>query len=104
MTDIFTSTKEGWGITNIEAAACGTPTIASDSPGLRDSVINGSTGFLIDHGNTDALASRIIDLIDDLDLRIDMGKKCRAYAEQFSWDRSAIKTEESLHHRLVESK
>ncbi len=35
---VFTSKKEGWGITNLEAAACGTPVIASDSPGLRDSV------------------------------------------------------------------
>src|SRR5918999_1558185 len=32
---VFTSPKEGWGITNLEAAACGTPVIASDSPGLR---------------------------------------------------------------------
>ncbi len=102
--NIFTSTKEGWGITNMEAAACGTPTIASDSPGLRDSVIHGSTGFLIDHGNADALASRIIELINDVDLRIDMGKKCRAYAEQFSWDRSAIRIENTLHHQVVESK
>ena len=31
------SPKEGWGITNVEAAACGTPTVASDSPGLRGS-------------------------------------------------------------------
>src|SRR5690606_22518693 len=43
---VLTSPKEGWGISNIEAAACGTPTVASDSPGLRDSVRHGETGFL----------------------------------------------------------
>ena len=39
--NLFPSPKEGWGITNIEAAACGTPSLASDSPGLRDSVRHG---------------------------------------------------------------
>ena len=36
---VLTSPKEGWGISIMEAAACGTPTVASDSPGLRDAVI-----------------------------------------------------------------
>ena len=36
--NVFPSPKEGWGITIMEAAACGTPSLASDSPGLRDSV------------------------------------------------------------------
>ncbi|HKP77471.1 MAG TPA: glycosyltransferase family 4 protein, partial [Longimicrobiaceae bacterium] len=44
------SPKEGWGITNVEAAACGTPTVASDSPGLRESVVHGRTGLLYPHG------------------------------------------------------
>jgi glycosyltransferase involved in cell wall biosynthesis len=37
---VFASPKEGWGITNLEAAACGTPVVASDSPGIRESVRN----------------------------------------------------------------
>src|SRR5439155_709272 len=44
---VFPSPKEGWGISNVEAAACGTPAIASDSPGLRESVRHGETGFLV---------------------------------------------------------
>jgi glycosyltransferase involved in cell wall biosynthesis len=39
--NVFPSPKEGWGITVMEAAACGTPSIASSSPGLRDSVLDG---------------------------------------------------------------
>jgi glycosyltransferase involved in cell wall biosynthesis len=35
---VLPSAKEGWGISNIEAAACGTPALAADSPGLRESV------------------------------------------------------------------
>jgi glycosyltransferase involved in cell wall biosynthesis len=39
----FASPKEGWGITNLEAAACGTPVVASDSPGIRESVRPGTS-------------------------------------------------------------
>ena len=47
---VLTSSKEGWGISVLEAAACGTATIASDVPGLRDSVVHGRTGWLVPHG------------------------------------------------------
>src|SRR5205814_5174991 len=39
----LTSPKEGWGISNVEAAACATPALASDSPGLRESVRHAET-------------------------------------------------------------
>ena len=48
--NVYPSPKEGWGISNIEAAACGTPSLASDAPGLRESVVDGRSGFLIPHG------------------------------------------------------
>ena len=57
--NVFPSPKEGWGITVVEAGACGTPSLASDSPGLRDSVRNGETGFLVPHGDAEALAAVI---------------------------------------------
>src|SRR5690606_10178133 len=41
------SLKEGWGLTSIEANACGTPVVAADSPGLRDSVVDHRTGLLV---------------------------------------------------------
>ena len=48
---VFASPKEGWGITNLEAAACATPVVASNSPGIRESVRDGETGFLVPHGD-----------------------------------------------------
>ena len=56
---VLTSPKEGWGITNLEAAACGTPTVASDSPGLRDSVVDGRDGLSRPPRGRGALADRI---------------------------------------------
>jgi glycosyltransferase involved in cell wall biosynthesis len=97
---VLASPKEGWGISNIEAAACGTATVASDSPGLRDSVRHGETGFLVPHGNVDALAERLRALLQDAGLRDRLGSAARRFAEQFSWERSADRTEAHLNRVL----
>jgi glycosyltransferase involved in cell wall biosynthesis len=92
----LTSPKEGWGISNMEAAACGTATVASDAPGLRDSVRDGSTGFLTPHGDIDALADRFRTVLENPSLRDRLGMQARAFAELYSWDRSADRTEAHL--------
>src|SRR5690606_24385288 len=89
---VLTSPKEGWGITNLEAAACGTPTVASDSPGLRDSVAHGESGFLVPHGDVDALAATLRRLLVDAALRERIGRSARAFAERVSWGRAARET------------
>ncbi len=86
---VLTSPKEGWGISILEAAACGTPTVASDSPGLRDSVRDGETGLLVPHGQVGALATAVRQLLDAPARRDAMGREARRFAEGFSWDRSA---------------
>lgn len=83
------SPKEGWGIANLEAAACGTPTVASDAPGLRESVVDGETGFLVPHGDVPALAAGLMRLLEDPSLRERMGRQARRFAEGFSWETSA---------------
>ena len=100
---ILTSSKEGWGITNLEAAACETPTVASDSPGLRDSVVHGRTGFLVPHGNIEALADRISELLENNELRQNMGKNSRKFAESFSWEESTVQIERFLEDWVVRS-
>lgn len=88
----FTSPKEGWGITNFEAAASGTPVIASDSPGLRESVRDGETGFLVAHGDVPAIAAAMTRLAADPALVDRLGACGRCFAEGFSWDRAACDT------------
>jgi glycosyltransferase involved in cell wall biosynthesis len=92
----LTSPKEGWGISNLEAAACGTATIASDAPGLRDSVRNGETGFLVPHGDVDALADAIARVASDTALRDRLGAGALRFAQHYSWDRAADETERHL--------
>jgi glycosyltransferase involved in cell wall biosynthesis len=94
--NIFPSPKEGWGITVIEAAACGTPSVASNSPGLRDSVWHGETGFLVPHGDVDALAARMVELADSPPLVERLGSRARRFAEGLTWERTAAATENQL--------
>ena len=94
--NVFPSPKEGWGITVVEAAACGTPSLASDSPGLRDSVRQGETGFLVPHGDVAALAARMLELAAAPALVARLGAGARAFAERLSWERSAAATTDHL--------
>lgn len=91
-----TSFKEGWGLTVVEAGRYGRPTIASDVPGLQDSVINGTTGLLFPVENSEACADCMTKLYENPSSRETMGAAAKAYAEQFSWDRAADETLELL--------
>ena len=93
---VFPSAKEGWGIVNVEAAACGTPAIASNSPGLRESVRDGHTGILVPHGDHEALAEALRKVVSEPDLVERLGSNARQFAETLSWDRAAELTEAHL--------
>lgn len=94
--NVFPSPKEGWGITVMEAAACGTASLASDSPGLRDSVKDGQTGILVPHADPAALAREMLRLARDPALVERLGRAARAWAEQLSWDAAADTVEAHL--------
>ena len=89
---LFASPKEGWGITNLEAAASGTPVIASNSPGIRESVQHGETGFLVPHGDVAAMAACMRNLSGERALVEHLGIAARRFAEGFTWQRAADET------------
>jgi glycosyltransferase involved in cell wall biosynthesis len=99
---VFPSPKEGWGITNVEAAACGTPAVASDSDGLRESVRDGVTGYLVPHGDVSALANRMLMLAGDPALVERLGRSARSFAEGLSWDAAARATLAHLERTILE--
>ena len=90
------SQKEGWGLTVIEANACGTPAIAYDVPGLRDSIRDGYNGILVKKYDEASLARAIIRLLKDDDRRAELCRAALSWAERFSWDKSAEKFERIL--------
>ena len=92
----FTSPTEGWGITTLEAAACATPVVASCSPGLRESVLDGETGFLVPHGDLPALVRALQRLVSDPSLVASLGGAARCFASRFTWEAATEQTEAHL--------
>jgi glycosyltransferase involved in cell wall biosynthesis len=86
------SPKEGWGVTTIEANACGTPVIASDVPGLRDAVRHDETGLLFPYGDGAALTAAMERVLTDGLLRERLSRGALAWAGRFRWERSAEET------------
>ena len=85
------SLKEGWGLTVLEANACGTPVIGADVPGLRDSICHRQTGYLVPYGDPFCLAEAIQQLLSDPKQRLEMGMRALEWGRSFSWDQSAEK-------------
>ena len=88
------SPKEGWGLTVIEANACGTPSVSSRSPGLRESVRDGETGLLVEHGSPAALAEGLVRVLGDAPLRGRLGRAATEWARTFTWERCAREARE----------
>jgi len=83
------SEKEGWGLTVIESNATGTPVVARDAPGLRESVRHGETGFLVPDKSPEQFAERIAQLLDDDELSTRMSGDAMAWSKKFDWDVTA---------------
>jgi phosphatidyl-myo-inositol dimannoside synthase len=81
---------EGFGISFIEAAACGVPSVAGDSGGVRSAVRDGETGIVVKPGDPAAAAAAIRSLLRDDDRRRAMGHECRRLVERhYNWVRAA---------------
>ena len=80
-----------------EAMACGVPVVASDLPGLGDTVRANQCGITFPAGDADALARSVAHLAQDRELAGEMGSRGRIAAEtHYSWDARAGQTEQML--------
>lgn len=91
-----TSPKEGWGLTVVEANACGLPVVASNRPGLKDSVRDGVTGYLVEYGDDAALAYAALQLLEEGERWRRMSDNALERVKELTWDQCARKTEELL--------
>ncbi|MGB7062048.1 MAG: glycosyltransferase family 4 protein [Candidatus Zixiibacteriota bacterium] len=98
------SLKEGWGLTNIEANACGTPVVASNVPGLKDSVVDGETGLLFEYGDVKKLSDHLVKILSDVNHREKLTKGGLNWASKFSWDHAADKTLELIEEIVASPK
>lgn len=93
------SVREGWGLVVIEAASVGTPTVAYDVPGLRDSIVSGKTGLLCAKKDVIEMAEKIINLLEGKKEYQRMKQNANIWSRNFSWERS-VKKSLSLIHSL----
>jgi glycosyltransferase involved in cell wall biosynthesis len=77
------SYREGLPKSLLEAAACGLPLVATDTPGCREVVLHGENGFLVPPKDAGALADALRELIRNAPLRQSMGNKSRSLALEF---------------------
>ena len=79
---VLTSVKEGIPRALMQAAAVGVPVVATDVKGTREVVVNAQTGFLVPLGDAEALADRLGRLLDDAELRRQMGARAVKHARE----------------------
>jgi len=70
--------------------------VASDSPGLRESVVDGVTGVLVPHGDLMRLTEALRAVATDADRTYTMGGAAHEFSRKFTWERAADETERHL--------
>jgi glycosyltransferase involved in cell wall biosynthesis len=92
--DVFVlpSVQEGQGIALLEAQASAKPVTAFNVSGIPETLVEGTSGFLVEKGNSEALAQVILNLLSNRNLREKMGTKGREFIlRNFTWDICASK-------------
>lgn len=79
---VASARREEFGLTPIEAMACGTPTLLSDTGDFRNMTVEGETGFLVPTGDVDALEARLRQMLADPERLAAMGAATRRKAER----------------------
>lgn len=101
MLDVFalTSHNEASPVSILEALSCNRPVVATDVGSIKESVLEGTTGYLCEAGNADAISDRWIEVLTNEELREKMGRKGRAHVV----DNSSLDSMTDGYTELVES-
>ncbi|MBW8011262.1 MAG: glycosyltransferase family 4 protein [Chloroflexi bacterium] len=85
---VMPSLAEGFGLGAVEAAACGTPVIATNNSPLPQLLVGG--GLFIDPFKSQELLAALVELLDDDNRRNQMGKAALARAQKLTWQKAAL--------------
>ncbi|MBB6097397.1 phosphoheptose isomerase [Deinobacterium chartae] len=105
--DVFVSTPwyEPFGITPLEAMACGTPVIGADVGGIRHTVVDGQTGYLVPPKDPQALARRLGDILGNPERAARLSQAAVARVrEHFTWEGVARQVQQAYHEVLEEQR
>lgn len=95
---------EGCPVALLEAMACGKACVATNIPGARDIIEDGVSGLLVEPENADALAGAIRRLINDNELRKEMGKAARVRVEEHFSIEKEVAFHEQLYKEIMTGK
>jgi len=84
---VVPSHYESFGMVALEAMACGTPVVASQVGGLAYLVQDGVTGYVVPNGDPQVMADRLAQLLEQSELRAQLGRQAEAYAQDYEWDK-----------------
>jgi glycosyltransferase involved in cell wall biosynthesis len=100
---LLPSLQEATSVSGLEAMACGVPVIGTQVGGIPQIVRNDVNGFLVPPRDSEALATKTVQILEDDRLRRRLGSTARQIAvENFSWATVARLTEETYHHWMAE--
>ena len=85
------SRTESFGLVALEAAACGTPVVASAVGGLTTLVEDGRTGWLIESRDPSTFAKKALEVLDDPEMAASMSRRAAAKASGFTWSIAAAR-------------
>jgi N-acetyl-alpha-D-glucosaminyl L-malate synthase BshA len=98
---LLPSELESFGLSALEAMACGVPVIGSDAGGLPEVVAQGETGYLLPVGDIEGMAARALELLRDEALHKRMSQAARRRVEQL-FDAEKIVTQyEAVYERVL---
>jgi Glycosyltransferase len=80
------SVSEGFGLSVLEAAACGTPSVVYDSGSLPELVDDGKTGLIVKQGDVRGLTQALDTILWDNRLREELSHNCVLKAKKYDWD------------------
>ncbi|MBU0527962.1 glycosyltransferase family 4 protein [Candidatus Micrarchaeota archaeon] len=95
---LFPAVREGWGLVVLEANACGTPVIGYNTYGLRDSIIDGVNGFLVD--NVKSMSAKAIELLSDTNKINSLCESSLEHSKKFNWEKTTDEFR-SLFERVI---
>ena len=96
--DIFLwpSRQEGFGLPPLEAMACGAAVLSTDTGAIRDYAVDNINTLIVPPNQPDLLAQKLIQLIDNSDLRLSLGQAASEMAKKFDWEESTTQLENIL--------
>jgi glycosyltransferase involved in cell wall biosynthesis len=79
---VLTSSNEGTPVSLIEAQLCSKPVVAYNVGGVKDTFLNNESGYLIDKGDINSFSNKLLQLINNKELRSEMGKRGKEFASK----------------------